>query len=245
MTCFELAQRWEAGVPVLGVSGELDLQGAAALLARSIDVAQHGAGSIVCDLRAMDDPSSSHLLTAFPAAQRRIGTWPRKRIYLAGATPAVALLLEKLRIHRFMSVHSTLDSALSAARQDEQAVHRAIRLAPLMSSPAQARRYVDTLIAPVPADVQDVIRIVVSELTTNVVLHVQCPFVLSLALSPGGVLIAVTDRSRQEPILRPVRAAASDGRGIQLVDALSAAWGVRLVHQKGKTVWAKIATSAA
>jgi anti-anti-sigma regulatory factor len=242
---FEVKERLEAGVAVLGVSGDLDVAGAAALMASAVSVARGGVRSIVCDLGALEVPFCSHLLTVFPAMQHRIGTWPRRAVSLTGASPAVAQRLVKLGVNRFMSVHATMDAALAEVGQDEQAVHRGVRLAPLLSSPARARLCADTLIRLVPPEVKDVVRIVVSELTTNVVKHVQCPFTLRLASSPSGLLVAVTDISRQEPILRPVQPAATDGRGIQLVDALSQSWGVRLVHQEGKTVWARIATTAA
>jgi hypothetical protein len=173
--------------------------------------------------------------------QRRIGTWPRRAVSLAGASPAVAQRLARLGVDRFMAVHATMGDALEEAVQDERAMYRSIRLEPMLSSPATARRSVDTLIGIAPPQVQDAARIVVSELATNVVKHVQRPSTLHLALSPVGLLVAVTDASRQEPILRPVRADATQGRGLQLVHALSQAWGVRLVQPKGKTVWARIA----
>jgi hypothetical protein len=246
VSSLEIACRWDSDVPVLRLSGDLDLRGTTSVMAQTVAMATAGALSIVCDVHALNEPHSSHLLTVFPAAQGRIGTWPQRAIHLAGASPAVAARLTKLRIDRFMSVHPTLNGALAAAHQDDHTVYRAIRLPPVQTSPAEARRYLDPVIAAAAApEVHDITRIVVSELTTNVVRHVQRPFTLGLALSPSGLLVAVTDSSRQEPILRPVRTAATDGRGIQLVAALSQSWGVRLVHEKGKTVWARIATTSA
>ena len=245
VTGFEVMQHQERGVAVFRVAGELDLAGAAGLMARAVRVSRAGVGSIVCDLGGMEDPSSSHLLTVFPAIQRRIGTWPRRAVCLAGASPAVAARLTRLGVDRFLSVHATLDVALVEADQHAQAVHRGVQLAPLLSSPGRARLCADALIGFAPPEVKDRIRIVVSELTTNAVQHVHGPFTVGLALSPAGLLVAVTDSSRQEPILRPVHAPAVGGRGVQLVDALSQSWGVRLVHRRGKTVRARIATTAA
>jgi hypothetical protein len=242
---FEVTQRQEAGVAVFRVSGDLDLAGAAALMARAVRVTRAGVGSIVCDLSGLEDPFSSHLFTVFPAIQRRIGTWPRRAVCLAGASPAVTARLTRMGVDRFISVHATLDAAVVEAGQHARAMHRGIQLAPSVSSPRQARLCADALIGFAPPAVKDAVRIVVSELTTNAVQHVHYPFTLDLALSPTGLLVAVTDSSRQEPILRPVHAPAVGGRGVQLVDALSQSWGVRLVHRRGKTVWARIATTAA
>jgi hypothetical protein len=75
--------------------------------------------------------------------------------------------------------------------------------------------------------------------------HVHQPFTLSLTLTAAHVTVAVTDGSRKEPILRPRQVTANDGRGIQLVHALSDSWGVRLIHHGGKTVWARVGVAAA
>jgi hypothetical protein len=65
-------------------------------------------------------------------------------------------------------VYGTLDAALDAARLDEQAVHRDIRMESVRSGPARARRYVDAVIPVASTEVVGAVRFVVSELTTNV-----------------------------------------------------------------------------
>jgi anti-sigma regulatory factor (Ser/Thr protein kinase) len=86
--------------------------------------------------------------------------------------------------------------------------------------------------------------LVVAELAANAVTHGQLPgrsFRLSLELPQKARLrIAVSDpRGECLPVLSQV--ADEGGRGLVIVDALAADWGVRPFPPSGKTVWAEIA----
>jgi hypothetical protein len=80
--------------------------------------------------------------------------------------------------------------------------------------------------------------VVLSELATNAVIHAGTEF--TVRLSPSGkqaLRVSVTDGSTQMPLQGTNRHAIS-GRGLQLIDALSAEWGATLNGVDGKTVWA-------
>jgi hypothetical protein len=80
-----------------------------------------------------------------------------------------------------------------------------------------------------------------SELTSNAIRHVGESFLVSLTLSADRFMVAVTDTSREEPELRPCQAGwRRPAAGCNLVDQLSRGWGVRLIHDTGKTVWASL-----
>ncbi|WP_344530455.1 ATP-binding protein [Streptomyces albiaxialis] len=91
----------------------------------------------------------------------------------------------------------------------------------------------------------DIAALCVSELVTNVIVHVGegAPVSVRLSWTGGGhARLAVTDPA---PGAVPVRqdAAGPDaesGRGIALVDALAARWGVER-HACAKTVWCELA----
>lgn len=237
---------WQADVAVLHLSGALDLRGVTGLLAATSEVTSAGAYSVVCDLRDLRDPPNAHLLTGFSAAQDRAGRWPRHSVLLAAPSPSLARQLARLRIDHFLSVHPSLDGALGVARTAGRAVHRTVRLPAKSYSPAMARRCLETLPAESPVeDWRDDAEMVISELASNVVRHVHRPYTVSLALGASDLLIAVGDDDRHEPVLRPVHHTSEGGRGMRLVDAVSRAWGVRLVHEDGKVVWAEVATHAA
>jgi anti-sigma regulatory factor (Ser/Thr protein kinase) len=75
----------------------------------------------------------------------------------------------------------------------------------------------------------------VSELVTNVVLHAHTP--CELRLEPGERLrVEVIDGSRRLPTRGLFRPEGSSGRGLLLVDALSADSGT-VVEANGKRVW--------
>ncbi|WP_432747383.1 ATP-binding protein [Streptomyces sp. JH002] len=99
------------------------------------------------------------------------------------------------------------------------------------------------------------VALLVGELAANAVRHGSAPgrgFTLAVAmaaLAPGGAAgpregaaavplrIEVTDsRADRYPVLRPSGGEQENGRGLLLVDAFAAAWGVASAPH-GKTVW--------
>lgn len=83
----------------------------------------------------------------------------------------------------------------------------------------------------VPGDVIDTAVLIVSELVTNAytaAVDLSDPAVidLSLRLFAGHLLIEVIDSSPEYPVLSPlVDACIESGRGLQMVNSLSAEWG--------------------
>ncbi len=79
---------------------------------------------------------------------------------------------------------------------------------------------------------------VVTELVANAVDHARTPSTVTVSLDGSELCVAVRDgRPDSAPRPRPVDPSAPRGRGLQMVDALAASWGVT-VHADGKTVWA-------
>jgi anti-sigma regulatory factor (Ser/Thr protein kinase) len=91
--------------------------------------------------------------------------------------------------------------------------------------------------------------IITSELVTNAVQHVRDDgtgtIVVTLArvLNPAAVTVVVSDSSSQGPIRRDTSADSDRGRGLQIVEALSAHWGWRQ-EDGGKAVFAVLAREA-
>ena len=79
---------------------------------------------------------------------------------------------------------------------------------------------------------------VITELVANAVDHARTESTLSIGVAHGGLCVSVRD-TRPGPVLRPapIDPTAARGRGLQMVDALTSAWGVTL-QAGGKTVWA-------
>ncbi|MEZ5322066.1 MAG: SpoIIE family protein phosphatase [Microthrixaceae bacterium] len=109
------------------------------------------------------------------------------------------------------------------------------------SSLAGARAFVaDELGDPALADV---VRLIVSELATNAVIHARTPFEVRLVRYRGWVRVEVTDEAEGVPQRQPHAPHAISGRGIEIVEALSVDWGVDR-RPVGKTVWCVVPTDA-
>jgi anti-sigma regulatory factor (Ser/Thr protein kinase) len=85
---------------------------------------------------------------------------------------------------------------------------------------------------------------VVTELVANAVDHARTPSTLTLCREGRDLRLSVRDaRPGSPPRPRPIDPRAARGRGLQMVDALAAAWGVT-PHADGKTVWARLGAVA-
>jgi hypothetical protein len=85
--------------------------------------------------------------------------------------------------------------------------------------------------------------LVTSELAANAVTHARSAFTVGLRASRRSLTVEVGDESTQEPSLAPVTPGALNGRGLQITQALSRAWGVRHIPDDGKVVWAELPNS--
>jgi len=134
-----------------------------------------------------------------------------------------------------------------------------VLLPPALSSARRARAFVDEQWCEVHgrADRRQV-HLLATELVTNAVRHGGPPIVLALQCrGDDGVLVSVSDGSDDPPERRDADAGALGGRGVRLVDLLSADWGVEHHHGEGrdhqdgtgsggsatgKTVWCRLLT---
>ncbi|QZY20314.1 SpoIIE family protein phosphatase [Streptomyces decoyicus] len=87
----------------------------------------------------------------------------------------------------------------------------------------------------------DVALLVVSELVTNAIAHTQGEVRLDLTLAADRLRIAVNDASPRAPV-KPASVdwEATGGRGLLLVEAMSASWG-SVPLSGGKQVWSEVA----
>lgn len=88
-------------------------------------------------------------------------------------------------------------------------------------------------------DAVEVAELLVSELVTNALLHAGSSPVLQLLRVDGHVRIEVSDASPAVPTMKDYGDLATVGRGLQLIEALAAQWGVES-RRGGKTVWFEV-----
>lgn len=81
--------------------------------------------------------------------------------------------------------------------------------------------------------------LVVSELAANAVLHATTDFTVRVAVSDSLVRIEVADGSPLLPTPKDHGDGAPTGRGLKIVERLSARWGAEPTAD-GKVVWAEL-----
>jgi anti-sigma regulatory factor (Ser/Thr protein kinase) len=82
------------------------------------------------------------------------------------------------------------------------------------------------------------LRLVVSELATNAIMHAGTPFTLTLRGDDRSVLLEVRDGSALAAVLLPLPSTGASGRGLAIVERLSDRWGIAHHADGGKSVWA-------
>lgn len=95
------------------------------------------------------------------------------------------------------------------------------------------------------AELADDAELVTGELLVNVLLHTEGGAVLTLEVLPEPVRrvrLSVQDRSSVWPRRRSPGETATSGRGLLLLDAVAACWGIE-PHGEGKAVWCEIGPS--
>ena len=87
-------------------------------------------------------------------------------------------------------------------------------------------------------DLLDDVRIAITELAANAVVHARTPFSVSLRSTGPIVRLAVRDGSHAAPAVRADTGTTPSGRGMRIVAALAGRWGVDPAPG-GKVVWAE------
>lgn len=151
-------------------------------------------------------------------------------------------------VDSLLAMAGTLDAV-------EEAVEKALaearsQLAAEVTSARSARRFVERTLrgwdAGHPAGLanMEVVKLLVSELVTNAVIHAHSEVEVIVQLRPASVHIEVLDRSPRLPVVRSVLPESTSGRGMALVSTYSSAWGTRSLPG-GKAVWFEVARGTA
>lgn len=110
------------------------------------------------------------------------------------------------------------------------------------SSARAARRFLRSVLQGWQCDhVVEVTLLAANELVTNAILHARTELHLLVKLHGSALRVEVADHSDQLPVHRHVPDDATSGRGIALIDAVSARWGVDALPD-GKRVWFEVPT---
>jgi anti-sigma regulatory factor (Ser/Thr protein kinase) len=86
-------------------------------------------------------------------------------------------------------------------------------------------------------DLVEPVRLVVSELATNALVHGRTAFVVTLSREDDTVRVTVSDDSAWITARAPDQALPAGGRGLLIVKVVSRDWGI-IAGMRSKTVWA-------
>jgi DNA-binding NarL/FixJ family response regulator len=107
-----------------------------------------------------------------------------------------------------------------------------------VSSAGKARRFMSETLREWDVDeLLDAVNLLDSELVTNAVIHADSEPEVAVVLTPDALRVEVADQGGGVAVLKDAATFDTSGRGIALVDAMSARWGVEPRVDGGKTIW--------
>ena len=113
----------------------------------------------------------------------------------------------------------------------------------VQSVPA-ARRFATSVLRGASAEILEAVELMVSELATNCIRHTNSGFDLTIIRIGPDIRVEATDHAGGTPTMRSPKPTDPSGRGLKIIDMLSAGWGVQSESGTGKTVWFTISDSA-
>jgi anti-anti-sigma factor len=225
------------GCVVLTLAGWLDLAAAPRLQRAILKQLAEPPPAIICDLSRVEgiDPLCAGVFTSMrhPA----LG-WPATVLVLCGTQPAVAEVLVQLGVARFLPMYPSLDQALANARTRPQRLRARPTLGPVLTAAAAGRQFVVEVCGHWGLQVlAEPASLVAGELVTNAVVHANTALELRLELRGARLQVAVHDQDPDLAGLLAAKDGTDRGLGLEIVDQVAKAWGVRQEGTGGKTVW--------
>jgi hypothetical protein len=218
--------------PVLSLTGMLDTASAPAVRSALLDLLARQPEAVVVDVTGLTgaDPSAADVLRQ---VARETADWPAAHLVICaprGAGPWHGLGLP---------VWPEVADAFAALGDPDERGRLHLDLAPVIGAARRSRELVTEACGRwEQPDLAGPACIVVTEMVNNVVTHAKTPMTVLLALHGDTMSVAVRDGSATVPrFTGPVAPTSYGGRGLLLIDSVSARWG-NLKLAEGKVVWA-------
>lgn len=200
------------------------------------------AGTVLGDLSRMEITHQSRALV-FATALNLAGGWPRARLALFAAAPAVVQVLHATGVTKTVPHAATLTDALVAVQRRPPWVRMYRRFEPRREACQQSRALLGEASEAwqIPEPVLLAGQRVISELVANAVEHAATACEVYAEFDGQRLQLAVRDYSPAWPREQPHNPAVARGHGLQVVEKLAVRWGVTERYD-GKTVWAVVSS---
>ncbi|GAB3564373.1 hypothetical protein GCM10027445_08080 [Amycolatopsis endophytica] len=227
-----------AGCTVVDLDGRLDARTYGILRDSLIKLAIEQPRALLVRADRLEVTSTS-ALTVFSAVWMRINQWPAVPMVLVTGDEQQRRLIDFSGVRRYVPTYSSLVDALDAIEEPPQRRRHTADFPPIPASSHAARAFVRETCRDwnVVARLEDALG-VASELIENAVTHAGTELELRVELRLGYLTIAVRDQNSKQAVLRQSAQGRLSGYGLQVVAALSLAWGCSPTLGGGKVVWA-------
>lgn len=138
-----------------------------------------------------------------------------------------------------MVAHSRSELGTSLPREAQ--IEASLRLRPVPTSAAEARRFIDVTLTGWGCEaLVDSVVLLVSEVVTNAILHARSDIEIRVGDRGAMIRVEVTDQGEGDPVRRAFGEDATSGRGLAILEQVASAWGVTRTAG-GKLVWFEVA----
>ncbi|MEU0463937.1 ATP-binding protein [Amycolatopsis sp. NPDC006131] len=233
-----IRQRDVAGCTVVDIAGRLNAQTYGELRDNLIKLTLDQPRALIVQVDELDVVSEP-ALTVFSSVRMRTDAWPAVPVLLVVHDPQRHRMIAGSAIRRFVPVHSSLDAAVDAVAEPPPRRRRRAVFLPLPSSSHGARAFVQETCREwnVKHRLEDALG-VTTELVENAITHAGTALEVRLELHAGYLTVAVRDEDPHPAVLRQRPSGRLQGYGLQVISALSRAWGCSPAQDGGKIVWA-------
>ncbi|MBE8519226.1 hypothetical protein ILP97_17175 [Amycolatopsis sp. H6(2020)] len=232
------------GATVVRPAGVLDIRTYPVLRDCLLKCAADQPRAVIVDLDALEI-TRDFLISVFVTVWMRVSRWSIVPLMLVPAA-AHATLFRDSPTHRFVSLHSTVRTALDLAGEPVPRHRTELWLPSSLRSVGAAERFVADTCHNWGVDALTADAVVVAgELMANAARHTASPATLRVELWRGRLIVAVADDDPR-PVVLPRPDAQSSGThgGLLRVTNLAPASGCSRRYSGGKVVWAVLRVPA-
>ena len=228
-----------AGLDVVTLRGRFELSDTPRCRTALLKCLAEQPRALLVDISAME-LAEDIALALFTALARQAARWPGTPVLLCGPPPHVAELLERGRFGR-VAVRSGVEQARREVVAGAMVTPSlSDQLLPVAGAVRHARNVItEACLSWGLPELVGPASLVVSELVANGVEHAGTMMTVQVSRRTRHMHVAVRDGSSAEPVINREAGLTQRGRGLLLVDAISAHWGWLPAHD-GKVVWASL-----